>query len=260
MTSDKPPEKQPRGWFIGRWLKRYRDYCKLVQTPGYIPKTVAPVQIIFRWIFRLFTFLQIGRVKVIGAENLNAPGRLIFCPNHSSLYDGFILFPLMKRSTRYMGAHDVMGGLQGVIAGALGGFAVDRSRGSTIIEPAIKVFLSGADLAMFPEGKISPDGEYLPFKTGAARIALAAWDRLGKKERIGLVPIHICYHKRHSPSGNTTLRHMGFKWRGGATVTVGKPIYLDELASLDADDITACLRAAVVFVPCATAGGAKQKP
>ncbi|MBK7750702.1 MAG: 1-acyl-sn-glycerol-3-phosphate acyltransferase [Candidatus Obscuribacter sp.] len=37
--------------------------------------------------------------------------------------------------------------------GAFGCFAVDRSKGRTVIEPAIKVLENGESLVVFPEGK-----------------------------------------------------------------------------------------------------------
>lgn len=259
MEPNRVPPKSPRGWFIGKWWRQYREYSKLVQTPGFIPKISRSFSKVFRWICMFWAYAQIGRITVVGAENLKASGHIIFCPNHSSLCDGFLVYPLMELGTRYMGAYEVMPGLRGILIGSVGGFAVDRTQGNTVIEPAVQILVSGAHLVMFPEGKISPTGEYLRFKSGAARIALAAWDKLDRTERVGIVPIQICFNKRHSPSGATTFPHMGLKWRAGATVTIGKPIYLDELDSLDPHAITQRLKTAVMSVPCATAPGEKEQ-
>jgi hypothetical protein len=77
----------------------------------------------------------------------------------------------------------------------------------------------------FPEGKISNSGTYLPFKKGSAHIAIGAYERLQGKEKVGIVPIHICYGKRHEESAGSSYGAMGFKWRGGVTITVGQPVY-----------------------------------
>lgn len=244
--------------FVGTWRKKFREYVNLCLTSGFIPRTFLPLQIIARFLARIWVFIQVGKMRVIGAENLKTPGRIIFCPNHSAMLDAIIIYAAMRRWPRYMAAFEEMRGVWGLKAvamGAFGCFPVDRSQGSTALEPAIKVLMSGQPLVIFPEGKISPSGEYLPFKTGPARIANAAYERLAMKEPVGIVPIHICYHCRDEESAATTFGQMGFKWRCGVTVTVGKPIYLHELPSRDRKDVMAAVRGAIKMQACPTTPG-----
>jgi 1-acyl-sn-glycerol-3-phosphate acyltransferase len=244
--------------FIGTWRKKFREYATLCLTSGFIPRTFLPLQFIARFLARIWVFIQVGRMRVIGAENLKTPGRIIFCPNHSSMFDAIIVYAIMKRWPRYMAAYEEMRGLWGLKAvamGAFGCFPVDRSNGKTVLEPAIKVLMSGQPLVIFPEGKISPTGEYLPFKKGAAIIANAAYERLGMKEPVGIVPIHLCYHCRDEKTAATTFGEMGFRWRCGVTVTVGKPIYLHELPSRQPEDVMACVRGAIKMQACPTTPG-----
>ena len=246
--------------FIGTWRKKYREYVSLCLTSGFIPYTFRPIQYVARILARIWMFVQLGRCRVIGAENLKTEGRVIFCPNHSSMFDAIVVYSLMKRFPRYMTAFEEMrglGGLKAVAMGAFGCFPVDRTQGKTVLEPAIKVLMSGQPLVIFPEGKISASGEYLPFKKGPALITNAAFERLGMKEQVGIVPIHICYHRRDEKTASASYGEMGFKWRGGLTVTVGKPIYLHELPSRKPEDVMASVRGAIKMISCATTPGDK---
>ncbi len=246
--------------FLGTWRKKYREYVNHCLTSGFIPTTCRPLQLFARFAARIWLYLQVGRVRVIGTDNLKTPGRVIFTPNHSSMFDAILIYAVMKRWPRYMTAYEEMRGLWGLKAiamGAFGCFAVDRAHGKTVLEPAIKVLMSGQPMVIFPEGKISPTGEYLPFKRGAAVIANSAYERLGMKEHVAIVPIHICYRKRDAATAGGPYADMGFKWRGGATVTVGKPIYMHELPSRKPEDVMAVVSGAIKLQACATTPGDK---
>lgn len=246
--------------FIGTWRKRFREYATQCLTSGFIPKTFLPLQFVARILARLWLYTQVGRVRIVGADNLLTPGRVIFCPNHSSMFDAIVIYAVMKRFPRYMTAYEEMrgvGGLKAVAMGAFGCFPVDRAQGKTVLEPAIKVLTSGQPMVIFPEGKISPTGEYLPFKKGPAVIANTTHERLGMKEHVAIVPIHICYHKRHAPTAGGPYGRMGLKWRGGVTVTVGKPIYIHELPSRQPGDVMAVVRGAIKMQACPTTPGDK---
>jgi 1-acyl-sn-glycerol-3-phosphate acyltransferase len=249
--------------FISTWRKKYREYATLCLTSGFIPTTFLPLQFIARLLARLWLFIQVGRVRVVGADNLSTSGRIIFCPNHSSMLDAILIYAIMKRWPRYMTAYEEMrgvGGLKAIVMGAFGSFPVDRTQGKTVLEPAIKVLMSGQPMVLFPEGKISPTGEYLPFKRGAAVIANSTYERLAMKEPVAIVPIHICYHKRDVTSAGGPYSRMGLKWRGGVTVTVGKPIYIHELPSRKPEDVMAVVRGAVKLHSCHTTPGDKLIP
>jgi len=247
--------------FIGTWQKKYREYATHCLTSGFIPETFRPLQYVARILARLWLYIQVGRVRIVGFDNLKTPGRVIFCPNHSSMLDAIVIYAIMQRWPRYMTAYEEMrglGGLKAIAMGAFGCFPVDRSHGKSVLEPAIKVLMSGQTMVIFPEGKISPTGEYLPFKKGPAIIANTTYERLGMKEHVAVVPIHLCYHKRHAPSAGGPYPSMGFKWRGGITVTVGKPIYIHELPSRQPEDVMAVVRAAVKMQSCPTTPGDKK--
>ena len=220
-----------------------------------MPKRIKSLQFVGKIIARMWLFVQVGKVRVVGRENLDAPGRLLFCINHSSMFDAPLIFTVMKKQPRYMTAVEEMrglGGLKAVVMGALGSFPVDRSRGHTAIAPSVEALVNGEHIAIFPEGKISNSGAYLKFKSGAARIAIEACDRRNHRVQVGIVPIHICFGSRDEATAGGPYTKMGFKWRGGVTITIGKPIYIHNVEPLTAANVTDVVQAAITAQECAT--------
>lgn len=218
-----------------RWWTQFNEYAGQCLQSGFIPKISRPLLFPGRQLAKLMVFIQVGNVRIIGAENLKAEGQFIICPNHSSMLDAPVLYSILNRpeTVRYMTAMEVMrgwGGWKGVLMGALGCFPVDRSRGRTVIEPAIKTLLEGESLVIFPEGRVSESVKCQPFQPGPALIGMGAWKRSGGNKPDGFIPVHIHYHRRHDPTARAGYGTMGLKWRGGATVTIGKPILFKDLA------------------------------
>lgn len=241
---------------VGSWRRRYREYLSQCITSGFIPVTFRPLQYLARFISRLWMFIQVGRLKVKGRENLALGGRIIYCPNHSSMFDAPIVYAIMRRFPRYMTAYEEMRGLWGLKAalmGACGSFPVDRSHGKSVLEPAINVLARGDPLVIFPEGKISASGQYLPFKIGAALIAVNTYERLGGKERVGIVPLQICLPGRDTQTALGPYGAMALKWRKGATITVARPIWVEAFHIGHPEKLMEEVRAKIIEPPCPTA-------
>lgn len=246
--------------FIGRCWQRYSDYVKLCLTSGHIPKVRPWLVYPSRLLMRLWRYVQVGRTRVVGAENLAVDGKLIICSNHSSLFDAIVVHPSMKHPVvRFMGAYESMDGLLGlkpILLTAIGCFPVDRKHGSTVLGPATDLLAHGNDpIFMCPEGKIYNSGIMGEFKPGAALIARAAYEKLDRKERVGIVPIHICYGKRNVKTGDTfNFWKMGLSWRGGVTLFIGKPIWIHEHLEKSAGELMALLKSRIAAFQCPTSG------
>lgn len=236
------------------WWRRFRNYAASCTTSGFIPRESYALQRFGKFMSRLWTWIQVGEVTVVGRENLYAPGRLIFCPNHSAMLDAIVIYPIMPLGTRFMAAVEEMrglGGLKAILMGAAGAYPVDRTRGRTVIPTSIELLVKGKRITMFPEGKISPTGTYLEFKKGAAWIAIGACEALGHNEPVGLVPIHICYHTRDVESA-TDFGKMRLRWRHGVTITIGKPVYVHNVEPLTPDAVIARIRDDITSQICDT--------
>lgn len=238
--------------FVGRLLAAWRAYIDRACTSGHDTKPSVLLWHLCRIMFSVWAFLQAGRIKVVGKKNLKTRGRVIFCPNHSSFLDAVVMLPTMPRRVRGIGADDVFhkfGGLVGLVLAKLGVIPVDRSHGKTVLKPATDVVVSGESMVIFPEGKVSASGALLPFKLGPAYIATAAFEELGGSEPVSIVPVHICYGRRHQASALNYWK-MGFKWRGDVTITAFDPIKIHELENRDPEHIMQLVRKAISSVCC----------
>lgn len=223
-----------RQFFVGYFdgiIDSYWDYIEYLSTPGVIPPKVPLVRFIMKILLWFWLNFQLGRIEIVGKEFLNSPERTIFIANHSSYFDALIIHFVMRRYTRFMTAMDQFVGLCGlraIVLTAGGSFAVDKSKGGDVINPAIELIKQGGTMMIFPEGQINSDGAYSKFKTGAARIALGAYEALGKTEPVHIVPMHLCYRRRHIASAQGGYGKMGLKWRGGVVLTLGPAIITTE--------------------------------
>ncbi|MBX9690135.1 MAG: 1-acyl-sn-glycerol-3-phosphate acyltransferase [Candidatus Obscuribacterales bacterium] len=146
------------------------------------------------FITRFCTWLFVGKVKLVGVENLArcrlSSDSLIVAPNHSSLYDVAVLPPILKNwKARYMADQGVMGsfaGLAGLLLSRMGVFTADRHL-------AVEVLLSGQTLVMWPEGFTYLDGQMGRFRKGLARIAHAA--SIERKQPVYVLPVYMRYGK-----------------------------------------------------------------
>jgi hypothetical protein len=64
---------------------RFKEYSNLCLTSGFIPTLRPRLERIGKRVSRFWTFLQVGKVTIVGAENLNASGRLIYWTSDSEL-------------------------------------------------------------------------------------------------------------------------------------------------------------------------------
>lgn len=224
-----------------RWWQ-FQDKLKELRTPGYVPP--PPTVRGWRWqcrLSRLFTWVIVGKVKVLGAENLKAlPDGASYqiTPNHSHFADIFVVPPVLNdRSVRYMADPGVMGGFFGLfgwLVGKMGAYAASRKAG-------FQVVLAGEPHVIFPEGWTYLDGQMGRCRTGAVNICKAV-ARETKRESF-LVPMYIKYGrypgawiKRLPIRWQYVLLLCGFlSFRRGAIVQIGKPLSSSVLPSADKD-------------------------
>jgi 1-acyl-sn-glycerol-3-phosphate acyltransferase len=229
-------------------LKRARQYMRNMSTCGFLPPPPSLKATRFlQGLSRFLTFIQVGKIRLVGRENLNISGPFVVAPNHPHYIDPAVVCLAVNRPARYMAARGVMtclGGLGGLIAGPCGGFAADLTpgKGGPARESAVKLLTNGEVLVMFPEGWAYLDGKLETFKKGAVRIARGASTTLAKP--VPIVPVHLRYGKypgswiRKLPPPVEYLFVFCTSWyyRRGVTAVIGKPI---NPLDLPADDCAA---------------------
>lgn len=149
---------------------------------------------------------------VKGKENIPDDGKIILCPNHTSMADPILLAMTTKRQIFYMGKAELF--KNSIIAkflDALGGFPVNRGKGDTsALERSCDILEKDGVLGIFIEGTRSKTGEFLKPKTGVSFIAY------GSKSAV--IPVCI--------SGKNGGR---VKFLRRNTIHIGKPLSTKEL-------------------------------
>jgi 1-acyl-sn-glycerol-3-phosphate acyltransferase len=135
----------------------------------------------WRWGYRILggLFRLLFKVRYRGRENVPREGGTILVSNHVSVLDPvFIAMAATTtgRAVRFLAAAEffhkplIGWGLRRIRQIPIRRGASDRRA----LEQAARVIRGGALAGIFPEGTLSPDGNPLPGRRGAARIALAS--------------------------------------------------------------------------------------
>ncbi|MCC7528902.1 MAG: 1-acyl-sn-glycerol-3-phosphate acyltransferase [Candidatus Melainabacteria bacterium] len=239
-------------------LKRWKEYTKQIATCGYLAP--APTDKGLRSLqrfSRFMTFLQVGKIDVVGRENLDAvPGPFMYSSNHPFGVDVAVIPLVINRKARYM-AHETVftfaWGLGAHIVGPWGAFVAHdsiRDNGVRARAAATRVLTTGQNLVLLPEGLTNMEPTMLPFKDGAVRIIKQAAKELGHD--VWIIPAFMRYGKY--PKGwiqkfprpiQYMLTMLLFPlFRRGVKVVIGKPIPASAFAADDAE-ATLELRAAI---------------
>jgi 1-acyl-sn-glycerol-3-phosphate acyltransferase len=118
---------------------------------------------------------RVLRPLVDGLEHVPGRGGVLLAANHQSNLDNYLLSSVSPRPPWYLGKHELSRGLFGAFNIAMGMVPVDRGSGDHgVIDRLVALLHDGEAVAMFPEGTRSPTGELFRFRSGIARIALAA--------------------------------------------------------------------------------------
>jgi 1-acyl-sn-glycerol-3-phosphate acyltransferase len=114
------------------------------------------------------------RIEHQGLENVPPDGPLLIVANHNTYIDPFWIAVRIYRATRFMAWDKIFEiPVAGGIFRWLGAFPVSlENPESTAFKVALHILRRGEALMIFPEGGRSPDGNLLPFKEGAAHLAL----------------------------------------------------------------------------------------
>jgi 1-acyl-sn-glycerol-3-phosphate acyltransferase len=172
------------------------------------------------------------RVRVLHGERMAAGTSVVVAANHQSFYDILVLLAVLPMSVRFLAKRNLFRlPFLGWSIAAAGFIPVDRESRSSrfaLVDAALARLSGGRSLVVFPEETRTRSGELLPFKSGAALLAL--------KSGLPLLPVGIA----------GTLR---IQRRGGFTITpsevclaVGEPIAVAGRAPKDRAALTDELR------------------
>ncbi|MEI7913327.1 MAG: lysophospholipid acyltransferase family protein [Mycobacteriaceae bacterium] len=173
------------------------------------------------------------RLTVTGMEHLPAHGGAVVAINHTGYLDftfaGLPFYSLRpRRLMRFMAKQEVFDHrITGPIMRSLRHIPVDRDSGAASFDAACQALKAGELVGVYPEATISRSFELKEFKSGAARMAIAA--------DVPIIP-HIVWGAQRI----WTKDHPRKMWRPKVpiSVAVGEPIP----PTLPATELTALLR------------------
>jgi len=172
------------------------------------PPVIAAAKLAFR-ILKL-------RFVIDGAEHISTSGGAVLASNHVSYLDfifcGFAAVP-SRRLVRFMAKDAVFRHkVSGPLMRGMHHIPVDRSAGAAAYDAAVLALRRGEVVGVFPEATISRSFTLKDFKSGAARMAIAA--------QVPLVPMVTWGGQRMMTKGHKR------DFRRGRTIglTIGEPL------------------------------------
>jgi 1-acyl-sn-glycerol-3-phosphate acyltransferase len=175
------------------------------------------------------------RVRMLHSERMPRTGGYVVAPNHESFYDILVIFKTVPLSLRFLAKRNLfrLPFLGWAIAAA--GFVPvdrgDRQRNAATIETSLRRLAAGRSLIVFPEETRTRTGDLLPFKAGAALLAIHAG--------LPILPMGLAGTFRIQKRGGFTITP------SEVAVAVGEPIDVTGLTAKDRAAVTQRLRESV---------------
>lgn len=230
--------------YIGRKIAFWRTEGVRVLTPGYLtPPPSLMARLAQSLVSRALIFFSVGKVRVVGAQNLKYGGRAIAYGNHQTERDAVLSFWMMgTRQKRYFIAVNQAQGWRAPLVAWTGGIVVDRASKYSAAHALKSSILSmtnepESSFVIFPQGRLIPDN-VLRREDFFPGIALLGEKVSAKSEmEVGYLPFAVYYDRdpAHATWIHRALNHIGWKsfrkFFGevtyGAVVVIGEPIPVD---------------------------------
>ncbi len=165
---------------------------------------------------------RLWQLETEGLENLPSQGPVIFCANHESHFDGLWIASVLPTAYREQlcilaKQEHFEHGLNRRLAELIGAIGIDRDASATeALAKGWAVLRQGKSLIVHPEGTRTRDGEMLPFRAGAAVLALTA--------QVPMIPVCLTGAFEVFPAG----RWLPSLWKGNPVrIRFGAPVSCD---------------------------------
>lgn len=172
------------------------------------------------------------RVRVLHAERRGEGRGFVVASNHESFADILVLLARLPLPVRFLAKRSIFRvpvlGWSIAAAGFVPVDRGDRARSVATVEAALALLQAGRSVVVFPEETRTRTGELLPFKSGAALLAL--------RSGFPLLPVGIAGTRRVLPRGTLQMAP------GRVGLAIGEPIVVAGRSARERDDVTRTLR------------------
>jgi 1-acyl-sn-glycerol-3-phosphate acyltransferase len=164
-------------------------------------------------------------IRVEGLANV-PPGPVLIVPNHVSFLDPILVSYAANRPMRFLMARGIYEtrGLQWLFR-SLGAIPISTKDPKDVIEESLnrlrRALAAGESVVIFPEGMLSRDGNFSPFRRGFERVALGLGVPVVPAYVDGMWGSALSRHPRKSWRRSLLARLRG---RRGAAVLFGPPL------------------------------------
>lgn len=174
-------------------------------------------------------------VRVLRPERFVSSRSVVLVSNHESFADIVVLLANVPIQVRFLAKRSVFSvpvlGWSIRAAGFIPVDRGDRTRGQATFDAALARLQGGRSIVIFPEETRTRTGELLPFKKGAALLAI--------RSGLPILPVGIAGTRRVLP--RTTL----LPTAGSVVLAAGEPIPTEGMTAKDRGALTAAVRDAV---------------
>ena len=183
----------------------------------------------------------IYRLEVTGMENIPASGAVIVAANHVSFVDPLIVGGVIRRPVRFVMDHRIyrLPVLRFIFKTGKAIPIAARQENEQILEQAYQhihaAIEGGHVLGIFPEGRITSDGEINAFKKGVEKIV--------NEQAVTVVPMALCNLWGSLFSRRDPLhKRRPYKFRAQIELRIGRPIPPGELTAARLENEVRALR------------------
>ncbi len=124
---------------------------------------------------KFMCLISCTKVTVTGKENIRKGQSYVFCSNHTSIFDVFLIYGYIGVPFKWIMKKELEKiPFVGWACKAAGFLFIDRKKGRrafNTLQQAKNIFSGGVSLVIFPEGTRTRNGEIGKFKRGAFEIA-----------------------------------------------------------------------------------------
>lgn len=171
-------------------------------------------------------------IRVLHPERLE-PGRsFVIVANHESFCDILVLLAALPMQVRFLAKRSIFRvpvlGWSIAAAGFIPVDRDDRSRGAATVEAALRRLKGGRSLVIFPEETRTDTGDLLPFKRGAAHLAL--------RSGLPILPVALAGTFRVLKRGSLLITP------GPVAVSVGRPLDVSGRSVREREAVTRAAR------------------